>query len=275
MKILVIGCASQDRIHLELANKSFSTAGGAGLYTALAARAAGADVTLLAPVPDFKLSDNLPSSGFHWIGPETTQENFPRLEIVHHGSDRATLLGASWGAESELVPSLLPSNLSEFDIVHIAALCSAKRQLEFLRAIRARCASKVSVGTYAKLAYGETESVRELFSLSNFAFLNENESKAVFDENAFPLTPREDQIMCITRGKNGASVYSAQDAFHLAACSVIELDPTGAGDTFAGTFLASADNQSIEQITKLAIERAALNIAHEGPSAILNIIGSV
>lgn len=48
--LLVIGGPSLDLLHL--ANGSFETAGGAGLYTALAAHRCGASVTLLAPRPE-------------------------------------------------------------------------------------------------------------------------------------------------------------------------------------------------------------------------------
>ncbi|MBX9724848.1 MAG: hypothetical protein K2X81_25810, partial [Candidatus Obscuribacterales bacterium] len=155
MRILVIGCVSEDIIHLEQSAQTIHCLGGAGYYTATAASAAGGAVTLLAP----RLNGDLPfvvnqDFCFDWIGPLVETADFPNLEIRQHGNDRATLCAASWGAESMLRPDFLPANLGEYSIVHIAALSSAERQLEFLRALKERSLCKISIGTYARLAYG-------------------------------------------------------------------------------------------------------------------------
>ncbi len=273
MKLLFIGCASRDRIHLETRAKSFDTTGGAAFYSSLAACAAGAEVTLLAPKPDFEFCKNLDNLKFEWIGPKTSSDAFPHLEIIHHGNDRATLIAASWGAESELTPAYLPANLAEFDIVHIAALSSAKRQLDFLRAIKHQSKCKISAGTYGKIAYGETGSVRELISNCDFIFMNENESKAIFEPTSFPLKPIGEQIICVTQGRLGATIYSDGMSRNAAAKNVTEFDPTGAGDTFAGTFLASIGKSSnLDEVLRLSLDRATLNITRAGPAALLELL---
>ncbi len=270
MRILVIGCVSEDIIHLEQSSKTIHCLGGAGFYTATAASAAGSAVTLLAP----RLNGDLPfvanqEFGFEWIGPLIEIADFPKLEIRHHGNDRATLCAASWGAESMLRPELLPADLSDYSIVHIAALSSAERQLEFLRALKSRSSCKISIGTYARLAYGQTELLREMIKSCDFVFMNENEAKAVYEPETFPLTSRDGQIICITYGKNGAVVYSSDNKLQLAGLHVVEFDPTGAGDTFAGTLLGSlAQNKSIEESSELALKRSALVITAGGADAI-------
>jgi len=78
-----------------------------------------------------------------------------RLDIEHHGQGRATLLDASWGAEAELNPAALSFDPRRMAIVHIAALRSAQRQLDFAQACRARGAPRLSAGTYARLVQNE------------------------------------------------------------------------------------------------------------------------
>lgn len=271
-KILVVGCVSRDLLHLP-SGQNVRTVGGAGLHTALAARAAGADVTILAPRPvRFDLPDLEPVAKLNWIGPECTDDSFPFLEIKHHGNDQATLIAAGWGAESLLMPDTLPGEIQSFDIVHIAALSSAQKQLQFLHAIRERSRCKVSAGTYARVAYGETEAVRDLFSRCDFVFMNDNESKAIFDAN-FPIQTKENQIICITKGRNGATIFADGKILELPGLKVNEVDPTGAGDTFAGTFLAqTAQTHSLEISAESAIERSALVITQPGPSAISSLL---
>ena len=273
-RILVIGCASSDLVHLEQKSISIQSNGGAGLYTALAVIAAGADCSLLGPKPEDISALGLKClKQLHWLGPTAREGEYPYLEIVHHGDDRATLCKASWGIEPELTPAFLPSNLSDYRIVHIAALSSAERQLDFLKATKEKSTCKISVGTYARIARNETAIVRQLYELCDYMFMNENEAGMIFDDASFPMKPRKDQIICITRGRRGALILAGTQEIELAGKDIIEYDPTGAGDTFAGTMLATlSQGQPLQEAAGLAIERSALVITEAGPLAISALI---
>jgi len=177
--ILVIGGASLDVLHL--GERTVTAAGGAGLYTALAACAAGAKVCLLAPRSD-PLPDLLGpvAQRLTWIGPLVSLDQLPRLEIAHHGGGRATLINASWGAVASLTPEALPSDLSGISIAHVAALPAADHQLAFVQAVRARSVARVSAGTYARLISTERERVRDVFDAVDLFFMNENEASLLF-----------------------------------------------------------------------------------------------
>src|SRR5262245_25456505 len=94
--IFVIGTASLDLLRLA-DGRVVEAAGGAGLYTALAAHRVGATVGLFAPK-----SEPLPEplqpveQRLRWLGPGISPEQLPHLEIQHHGGGKATLLAASW-----------------------------------------------------------------------------------------------------------------------------------------------------------------------------------
>ena len=106
-EIGVIGTASLDVLHL--GEKTVSTVGGAGLYTALAAAKAGAAVVFCAPRPAPMPAALRPvAARVSWNGPVIAPDALPRLEIAHHGEGRATLLAASWGAEPQLTPVAPP-----------------------------------------------------------------------------------------------------------------------------------------------------------------------
>ncbi len=277
-KILVIGCASRDKIHFDQLSKTIDTIGGAGLYTALAVRATGTACTLFAPYPQ------APESRFaavrnklEWIGPAVDDDDIPSLEIAHHGNDQATLKGASWAGESLLTTALLPEDLSQFSYIHIAALSTTGRQLEFLQFLRERTSCKISAGTYGHPAKNEPEQVKQLLAGCDLFFMNENEAQAI------EFTPRSSgtiqggrsgQIVCVTRGKNGASIYSSSSGKKdFAAITIAEVDPTGAGDTFCGTILgALAKGMSIDTSALLAVERAARVISESGPAALQRLI---
>ncbi len=239
-KIAIIGTASIDTIHSEVNGErsTFHTIGGSGLYTALAANAGGGRVTLLAPVPD-TFSDRFLriSEMLNWKGPQVKEADMPRLEIIHHGDGRATLLNADWGAEAQLTPDQVEGPLDDFDVVHIAALSSAAKQKEFYEHVRALGARTISCGTYFRLVQTAPDIVRELVQNCEYFFMNLNEFQTLFDgrppEGAYKKT------LFVTESASGCSIYSQGEAWKLPAEPLQEIDPTGAGDTFCGATLTA------------------------------------
>ncbi len=268
--ILVIGCASLDTIHVEEngSRTTYETIGGAGLYTALAARMS-MPVTLYAPKPSpmpeaLKFVEQL----LDWQGPTCDADSVPRLEIVHHGEGKATLLNASWGAESMLNPNELPA-LDSTRIVHIAALSSARAQYDFLLRCRQQKDVAISVGTYAKLVYQATDEVRRLFDSSNYFFMNDNEARGLFKSGELETLSVKPKVF-VTDGENGATVYDGVQRFKIPAPQIKELDPTGAGDTFCGATLAHIlHNMPLQEAAEVACDLASQNVAHIGPSFII------
>jgi ribokinase len=274
-RIFVVGCASLDTIHIEESGQksTFHTLGGAGLYTALAARAAGASVTLYGPrtaaLPgEFK---RLPEV-IDWIGPQVEADEMPALEIVHHGGGRATLVNARWGAEQQLVPAALPDSLEAYAVAHIAALSSAQRQSAFVLACRSRRIQMVSAGTYARLVYGDRQGVTNLLTQCDYFFMNANEACGMF--GSVKHTPfLSAKTIVVTDGERGAHVFQNGRSTHIEAVAAQEVDPTGAGDTFCGATLASLfSGSSLAVATARAAELASRCITMPGAAAMLEAI---
>ena len=194
LDLLVIGGASLDIYHLTN-GQTVHSPGGAGLYTALAAACSGARAGMFAPRPD-PMPEPLQAAAerIAWRGPIVPPDQLPRFEIAHYGSGRATPLDASWGGEMLITPENFPGDHSAASIVHIAALRTAERQLGFAKALRMWNAEsglqgapvgmqslfRISAGTYGKICASEPDTVRELISLCDFFFMNENEANLLF-----------------------------------------------------------------------------------------------
>jgi sugar/nucleoside kinase (ribokinase family) len=270
--VFVIGTASLDVLHLA-DGRIAEAAGGAGLYTALAARRTGARTGLYAPRPE-PLPERLQpvAQRLQWLGPVISPERLPRLEIQHHGGGKATLLAASWGAEAELLPAELPAAVTEARFVHIAALSTAQRQRDFLEALRrqAEGQSLISLGTYARLAYGETEAVRQLLAEADLFFMNENEAKGLFGDVS-QARPRLGALLFVTLDAEGALVIEGEYRSYIPGHPVPEVDPTGAGDTFCGATLAGlAQGLSPVEAAQQAVKLAAQTVSAVGPEALLD-----
>lgn len=265
--LLVIGGASLDVLHF--AGRTEQAAGGAGMYTAVAASCAGARVSMLAPRPAEMPAPLQPAAQrITWLGPQVPASELPHFEIAHHGGGRATLVNASWGAEALLNPAHLPADLSIYDCIHIAALSSAQRQLEFLQACRAGGAARISAGTYARVATNETRTVRALLDAADIFFMNENEAGILFGAVGAARV-RAGRLLFITQGAGGALVLQGAHTAHIAAEPAQELDATGAGDTFCGATLAAlCAGAHPQQAARSAMPLAAAMITAVGPAAL-------
>ena len=265
--ILVVGGASLDILHF--AGQTVRSAGGAGLYTAAAAARAGAAAAMVAPRPDPTPEALLPAVGrIDWLGPAVPPDQLPHFEIAHYGGGKAELRNARWGAEARLSSADLPSDLSTVGLVHVAALGTTARQLDFVRAARARGAARVSAGTYGRAVYGETDDVRALLALADLFFMNENEAAGLFGSvDAARALPGK--LLFVTLGASGALVIQGDHVTRVPGVTAAELDPTGAGDTFCGATLAGlARGEHPVMAARQAIALAAQMINAVGPAAL-------
>ncbi len=232
-RLLVVGGASLDTIHV--GGEPIATPGGAGLYTALAAARAGADVTMLAPYPDPMPPELAPAlDHIRWVGPVVTPDALPRFEIAYDDDGAVTLFREYLGAEPDMTPALL-------DLVDDLPACAycvpfldARLQREFVVALRERGCVTVA-GTYGKAARDATELARGTLDLVDLAFLNATEAGLLYGDGASPSAGR---LRFVTRGRSGATVHQGDHHTDIAGQLVAAVDPTGAGDTFCGTTVA-------------------------------------
>ncbi len=292
LDVLVIGGASLDTYHL--ANgQTVHSPGGAGLYTSLAAACSGARSGMFAPRPDpMPETLKIAAERIDWRGPIVPPDQLPRFEIAHYGGGRAALLNASWGGEMLITPENFPADQFHARIVHIGALRTAERQLNFVKYIRkhserneveskdahpsttplrgsARDASFISAGTYSKICASEPDTVRELISLCDFFFMNENEATLLFG-GTDKVKARPGQIIFITLAERGALVVQGDCITRVSGQPATDLDPTGAGDTFCGATLANiARGQHPVLAAQAAVRLAAEEIGAIGPTRLL------
>jgi len=278
LDLLVIGGASLDVYHLA-DGQTVHSPGGAGLYTALAAacpqtkrstaQSKPARVGMFAPRPD-PIPEPLKAAAerIAWLGPSVPPDQLPIFEIAHYGGGRAALLNASWGGEMLLTPESFPGDQVTPSIIHIAALRTAERQLSFAK--RFGRLARLSAGTYGKICSSEPDTVRELISLCDFFFMNENEANLLFG-GADKVKARPGQIIFVTLAERGALVMQGDHVTQVPGHPANDLDPTGAGDTFCGATLAHiARGQHPVMAAQAAVLLSAEMIGAVGPTRLLS-----
>jgi len=236
-QLIIIGTPSVDQI--EINGETLNTIGGSGFISAVAGRLAGATTGLLARVPR-----TLPSGiaaafrpgGVDPGGLVIADGPLPGFHISYDTDEAATYLALETGMEADLRADDLPRRWLSAEWVHVGSLAaSTHQQLQFVRGLRRRgFRGGLSAGTFIIAATSEPSPVRELFSLVDVGFMNEEEASHVF-----PGEMPSGTVVCVTAGKSGARRWDGSSWSEHPTASVVAVDPTGAGDSFAGAYLGA------------------------------------
>jgi|TARA_R110002012_G_scaffold320137_2_gene542522 sugar/nucleoside kinase (ribokinase family) len=119
--------------------------------------------------------------------------------------------------------------------------------------------------TAARLALEEViaESFCLLPSTSDLAFLYPDQSE---DAALTQLMKSNAAIIAIKRGAQGASIIQNGNRIDFPGHDVTEVDPTGAGDCFCGTFISLlTQGVTPETAGRLANAAGAMSVEHRGP----------
>ncbi len=268
-RLLIIGGASLDTLHLY--DRTVATAGGVGMYTAMAAHRCGADVSMMGPRPDPCPDCLLPVTErlAEWIGPVVVPEQLPRFEISYK-SGKTEYLDLFFGAAQSWSLDMLPSDLSKYDLAHVAQKSDTAVQLAFVAECRERGVRLVSAGTYPEDAQERSAAVRAVIEAADIFFMNKREATAVFGTLEAAVTD-PGKLLFITLGVQGALAVQGQVRAPIPAVLAQELDPTGAGDTFCGAtlaFLLQGEHPLVAAGRATAL--AAEMIAEVGPAALFS-----
>ena len=94
VRILIIGGASLDTLD----GTDDLVAGGAGMYTAMAAQRGGASVTLFAPHPNpVPQALQFVANNLEWLGPSVGPQDLPHFAI-NYSAGKATYTRSHFGA---------------------------------------------------------------------------------------------------------------------------------------------------------------------------------
>ena len=266
-RLVVVGSPSLDLLHL--GGRSVRSAGGAGLYTALGAQRAGADVTVVAPRPDPMPTELKPADRvLDWRGPRVPPSALPHFEIEYLPDGRTVYRRAVRGSEGDISYGDIP-DAGPGAFAYVVPLLDPELQLRFARWLSA-AGVRVGCGTYAPGIRAHREVVARVVEASHYFFCNEEEAGLLFGSlDRVAVAPG--RVVFVTRGPRGARVVLGDHAIDVPAPEVEEVDPTGAGDTFCGTALArlAADDHPAVA-ARVAAACAAHTVTGIGPAPLLS-----
>ena len=234
--------------------------GGAGYATAVAASALlTGGVGLVAQVgQDFNLAGlsrlNLDMAGIAVL-PGASARFY-----IHQFADGTRSFRSELGVAANPRLDLFPAVYFHARYVHLGT-APACQQLAWLRFLRDKgSTAQISVDMFEHFVSIEPDACREASHLADMVFLNQVEYNGLYDENYRPKAPT-----ILKHGPGGAEFVADGMSRHVFAPTVREIDPIGAGEVLAGTFLAlrARGLQEIEALS-YAVSAATSSVTESG-----------
>ncbi|MSW47079.1 MAG: hypothetical protein F2704_01630 [Actinobacteria bacterium] len=252
--------------------------GGAGANVASWAKSAGAESFLIARVGDDPAGVAVIAE-LDALGVQHSQRAVPELStgvvvILVDPTGERTMIPDS-GANAGLTIADLP-NLSDFDAAYISGYSllnplSRDGVLEMITEIRAKSIPIFfDPTTIGGMAHVELHTIHGWLSLMDTLLMNEEESFYLTSENeiesALASLLKFSPTAVIKRGSFGAVGKNRSGVYFSApAKETVAIDTTGAGDSFAGGFIAQfLINQELSACIEAGLTQAALCVAIAG-----------
>ncbi len=129
-----------------------------------------------------------------------------------------------------------------------------------------------SIGTDGKIIHKcDTDQFRKIAELVDFVKPNEHESETITGE-ANPMLALDQlhelgvKVPIVTLADRGSVLLDSGHVFHIPAFQTRAIDPTGAGDTYAGSFIVEYDGtRSIVESALFASAAASIKVEQVGP----------
>lgn len=267
--LVVLGHVSIDTIVFPDGRK-LDMPGGAAAAVATSASLAGARVGLVTKIgEDFprewleRLAQYVDIRGFQILSGRTIH-----IWVIYR-EDGSVESPVEMGVAERMGEMPIPEEYLNAKIFHIAPI-PPEEQLKVIKRLEGKRISLDFNPTYMDGYRNRTDLVREIVSHVEVLFPNEREALIItgaetVEEAAEVLHEWGAKLVVITRGEKGVLLYDGD--FHNFSALPVEgdVDPTGAGDAFAGGFLAGySRGNPLEECVRLGLERAREVLKKEG-----------
>src|SRR3984893_1018743 len=229
-RLVIIGHLGFETVQTPFAQRP--SPGGSAYYTALGAALAGGDVSLVSTVGDDFPLDSVRELGLDVSYVSVVPGASPRFDIKYLPSFSDRVIELDLGVGSLLhVPDSF--DYSDVRYVHVATnLPQTQSELiERLRVVAPR--STVTADCFDQFVLSYPIATCRGVAAADLVFANLVECEMIQRMCGTITTP-----MVVKKGERGADYRSAEETVTTTAPAVRVIDPTGAGDAFAGAYLA-------------------------------------
>ena len=240
-RILVVGSLAYDDVRTPMASRE-GVLGGAASYFAMAA-SLYAPVSLVGVVgDDFRESDvqRLARRGIDLTGLERrTGRSFRWRGTYDFALDSAETINTDLGVFGGWTPSI-PASVAGSELVFLANI---HPEIQHATLDQMSGPRLVALDTMNYWIEHSREALLRVLARVDVVSVNEGEARQLCGTLSLVRAAREilalgPRVVVIKRGEHGATLFTASGSFWSPAWPLEEIvDPTGAGDTFAGGFM--------------------------------------
>jgi sugar/nucleoside kinase (ribokinase family) len=281
MGILVVGSVALDSVKTPFGTRE-DVLGGAATYFSIAA-SYFADVSMVAVVGDDFPEKHI--SLFHEKGIDTSglqrQQGRTFRWKGEYGSDlnTRTTLDTQLNVFADFSPKLLSSHCSK-DYIFLGNI-NPDLQLSVLE--QTKRPKLVACDTMNYWIENTRDALLKTLRKTDLLVINDAEAKQLADDSNLISAARKiltlgPSILVIKRGEYGALMFNSKSIFSVPAFPVEEvMDPTGAGDSFAGGLIGylaasgTSDDAAMRKAVVFGSVMASFNVMDFGPQRLLNL----
>ena len=258
-KILVIGTLAFDSIQTPFFNSGIIL-GGAATYISFAISKISNNFGVVSVVgDDFPLEylDKIKLAGADVSGVEIVKnkESFFWSGKYHKDINKRTTLETRLGVLENFNP-IIPKKFLDSDIVVLGNLHPSVQNKSIIQLSGKN--QFLILDTMNFWIDNNLEDLNEVISKVNLISINDEEAYLLakeksLDNCAYKMINKGPQYVIIKKGELGAELYSKDEKFSLPSFKVEAIDPTGAGDSFAGglaTYLSKSNNIDFNSLKK-------------------------
>lgn len=263
-KLVIIGYTNID---INITPKSQSTLpGGAAYFVACAASLLTSQVGLVTRVgydfdPEFLLS-RVVKDGVHIIPDKETAKSIQTYFSLNDPTDRDVVLKK--GVAQDLNPNDIPEGwIENAEIIHVATM-PPEYQKVFIEYVKDQKGEHTLLSTDTELSFVKNPRMRKQIvknmQYPDMVFVNRLEYELLKEEL------KHVEHVIVKLDKDGAVyLHQGKEECRVTTKNTEAVDSTGAGDVFAGTFLAARVNgDTIETALQKAADTATHSIEREG-----------
>jgi sugar/nucleoside kinase (ribokinase family) len=242
-----------------LENGTVTYTGGSGFATAFAAGALLDGVGLVAQVgEDFDL-DILRLLSIEMDGIAVLPGTSAKL-FIDKSSDGSLSFSSDLGVAAVPNFDLFPASYLRARYIHLGT-APPRQQLAWLEFLRAMgCRAQISVDMFEPFVKEESDICHETCGRADLIFLNEIEYRSLYNERSRLPAPT-----ILKLGAGGAEFLAEGAWYPIQSPPVDEVDPVGAGEILAGSFLAlRARGLAVDRALAFAVAVAARSVTEFG-----------
>ncbi|HII67028.1 MAG TPA: carbohydrate kinase family protein [Thermococcaceae archaeon] len=262
MDLVVLGHVAIDHVIFP-DKREIILPGGAATAVATSAALSGAKVGLVTKVGrDFprewlnRLSEILDITGVHIL-----EGNTIHIYMIYH-EDGSVDAPVDMGVAQKMGETKIPEEYLNAKIFHISPI-PPEEQLKVINRLKGKRITLDFNPTYMEDYKTKKDLMKEIISRTEIIFPNEREARTITGETDLKKAAKilyewGANLTIITLGEKGVLLYNGEKFMKFEALPISEIvDPTGAGDAFAGGFLAYyVKEKPIEECIKQGLLRA-------------------